>query len=42
MRDVLDDLAEDMSMAVDENKWTELLIYLIEAFGTESKRSRKV
>ena len=42
MQDVLDDLADDMSMAVDENKWTELLIYLIEAFGTESKRSRKV
>jgi hypothetical protein len=31
MRDVLDDLAEDMSQAVPENTWTDLLIYLIEA-----------
>ena len=31
MRDVLDDLADDMSQAVPENTWTDLLIYLIEA-----------
>jgi hypothetical protein len=31
MRDVLDDLADDMSQAVPENTWAELLIYLIEA-----------
>lgn len=31
MHDVLDDLADDMSQAVPENTWTELLIYLIEA-----------
>ena len=31
MRDVLDDLTDDMSQAVPENTWTELLIYLIEA-----------
>jgi len=31
MRDVLDDLADDMSQAVPENTWTELHIYLIEA-----------
>jgi hypothetical protein len=31
MRDVLDDLADDMSQAVPENTWTKLLIYLIEA-----------
>jgi len=31
MRDVLDDLADDMGQAVPENTWTELLIYLIEA-----------
>lgn len=37
MRDVLDDLAEDMSMAVPEDKWTELLIYLIEALERKSK-----
>jgi len=30
MRDVLDDLADDMSQAVPENTWTDLLIYLIE------------
>ena len=37
MRDVLDDLADDMSMAVDESKWTELLIYLIEAMERKAK-----
>jgi hypothetical protein len=31
MRDVLDDLADDMGRAVPENTWTDLLIYLIEA-----------
>ena len=31
MRDVLDDLADDMSQAVPEHTWTDLLIYLIEA-----------
>ena len=31
MRDVLDDLADDMGQAVPENTWTDLLIYLIEA-----------
>ncbi|MFC2054739.1 hypothetical protein ACFLV7_10690 [Chloroflexota bacterium] len=31
MRDVLDDLADDLSQAVPENTWTDLLIYLIEA-----------
>ncbi len=31
MRGVLDDLSDDMSQAVPENTWTELLIYLIEA-----------
>ncbi|MGB7116323.1 MAG: hypothetical protein WBD56_09275 [Anaerolineales bacterium] len=30
-RDILDDFADDMSQAVPENTWTELLIYLIEA-----------
>ena len=37
MRDVLDDLAYDMSQAVLENKWTELLIYLIEALERKAK-----
>ena len=37
IRDVLDDLAEDMSMAVAESKWTELLIYLIEAVERKAK-----
>ena len=31
MRDVLDDLADDMAQAVPEHTWTDLLIYLIEA-----------
>jgi len=31
MRDVLDDLADDMSQSVPENTWTDLLIYLIKA-----------
>ena len=31
MRDVLDDLADDMSQAVSESTWGDLLIYLIEA-----------
>jgi hypothetical protein len=31
MRDVLDDLADDMSQAVPEHTWTDLVIYLIEA-----------
>ena len=31
MRDVLNDLADDMSQAVPENMWTEVHIYLIEA-----------
>jgi len=31
MRDVLDDLADDMGHAVPEHTWTDLLIYLIEA-----------
>jgi hypothetical protein len=31
MRGVLDDLSDDMSQAVPENTWPELLIYLIEA-----------
>ncbi|MFC2055756.1 hypothetical protein ACFLV7_15890 [Chloroflexota bacterium] len=31
MRDVLDDLADDMSQAMPEHTWTDLLIYLIEA-----------
>lgn len=31
LRDVLHDLADDMSQAVPENTWTDLLIYLIEA-----------
>ena len=31
MRDVLDDLADDMSQAVPEHTWTDLLIYLVEA-----------
>ncbi len=31
MRDVLDDLADDMSKAVPEHTWTDLLIYLVEA-----------
>ena len=31
MRDVLDDLADDMSQAVPEHTWSDLLIYLIEA-----------
>jgi hypothetical protein len=37
MRDVLEDLAEDMSQAVHKNKWTELLIYLIEALERKVK-----
>jgi hypothetical protein len=37
MGDVLDDLDEDMSQAVPENKWTELLIYLIEALERKAK-----
>ena len=31
MRDVLDDLADDMSQAVPEHTWTDLVIYLVEA-----------
>jgi hypothetical protein len=37
MRYILDDLADDMSQAVSENKWTELLIYLIEALERKAK-----
>ena len=37
MQDALDDLADDMSMAVDECKWTKLLIYLIEAMEGKAK-----
>jgi hypothetical protein len=37
MRDVLDDLADDMSQAVPENSWTELLIYPIEALEREAR-----
>ena len=37
MQDVLDDLADDMSMAVDESKWMGLLIYLIEAMERKAK-----
>jgi len=31
MRDVLDDLANDLSQAVPESTWTDMLIYLIES-----------
>jgi hypothetical protein len=37
MQDVLDDLVDDMSMAVEESKWGELLIYLIEAMERKAK-----
>ena len=37
IRDVLDNLADDMSMAVDESKWMELHIYLIEAMERKAK-----
>ena len=37
MQDALDDFADDMSMAVDESKWKEWLIYLIEAMGRKVK-----
>jgi len=37
MRDVLDDLADDMSQAVPESEWTGLLIYLIEAIERKAK-----
>ncbi|GAG08296.1 unnamed protein product [marine sediment metagenome] len=37
MRDVLDDLADDMSQAVPENTWTELLIYLLEALERKAR-----
>ena len=37
MRDVLGDLAENISIAVDESQWTELLIYLIEAMERKAK-----
>ena len=37
MRDVLDDLADDMSQAVTEVKWTELIIYLIESMESRVK-----
>ena len=37
MREVLDDLADDMSQTVSESKWTELLIYLIEALERKAK-----
>ena len=37
MQDVLDDLADDMSIAVTENKWMELLIYPIEAMERKAK-----
>ena len=30
IRDVLDDSADDISPAVSENTWTDLLIYLVE------------
>ena len=33
MQDVLDDLADDMSMAVDVNKWKELLDIPVEQFN---------
>ena len=36
-RDILDDLAENLSMAVPESKWTELIIYLIEAMERKAK-----
>ena len=37
IQDVLDDLADDMSMTVDESKWMDLLIYLIEAMERKAK-----
>lgn len=37
MLDVLDDLAEDISKAVSESKWAELLIYLIESMEGKTK-----
>ena len=37
MRDVLDDLTDDMSQAVPESTWTDLLIYLIEAMERKAK-----
>ena len=37
MQDALDDLADDMSMTVDESKWMDLLIYLIEAMERKAK-----
>jgi hypothetical protein len=37
MRDVLDDLADDMSQAVPENTWTDLLIYLIESLERKGR-----
>ena len=37
MRDVFDDLADDMSQAIPESNWTELLIYLIEAMERKTK-----
>ena len=37
MRNVLDFFAEDISMDVNENKWTELIIYLIEAMERKAK-----
>jgi uncharacterized FAD-dependent dehydrogenase len=37
MRDALDDLADDISQAVPENTWTDLLIYLIEALDRKAR-----
>ena len=42
MRDVLDDLADDMSQAVPENKWTDLLIYLIEALERKQETEKSL
>jgi len=37
MRNALDDLADDMSQAVPESTWTDLLIYLIEALERKAR-----
>jgi hypothetical protein len=37
IQDVLDDLADDISQAVTERKWKDLLIYLVEALERKSK-----
>jgi len=37
MRDVLDDLADDMSQVVSKNTWTDLLIYLVEALERKAR-----